>query len=154
MRIGQGCDLHRLTRGRKLYLGGVEIPSELGEEAHSDGDVLIHAIIDSLFGALAMGDIGSHFPPSDMQYKDIPSLVLLARTLDITKAEIINLDCTVVLERPKLRPYIDAIRASLADALGIDVSRVSVKAKTNEGVDSEGRMEAISAQATVLLAND
>lgn len=154
MRIGQGCDLHRLTRGRKLYLGGVEIPSELGEEAHSDGDVLIHAIIDSLFGALAMGDIGSHFPPSDMQYKDIPSLVLLARTLDITKAEIINLDCTVVLERPKLRPYIDAIRTSLAGVLGIDVSRISVKAKTNEGVGSEGKMEAISAQATVLLAND
>lgn len=101
-----------------------------------------------------MGDIGSHFPPSDMQYKDIPSLELLARTLDITKAEIINLDCTVVLERPKLSPYIDSIRSSLAGALGIDVSRISVKAKTNEGVDSEGRMEAISAQATVLLAND
>ena len=154
MRIGQGYDLHKLVPNRRLWLGGIEIPSELGEEAHSDGDVLLHAIIDSLFGALAMGDIGAHFPPSDMQYKDISSRILLERTMEITKAEVINLDCTVVLEKTKLRPHIDSIRKSIADLMKIDISRVSVKAKTNERCDATGRSEAITAEAVVLLAND
>ena len=154
MRIGQGYDLHKLVPNRKLWLGGIEIPSELGEEAHSDGDVLLHAIIDSLFGALAMGDIGAHFPPSDIQYKDISSRILLERTMEITKAEVINLDCTVVLEKTKLRPHIDNIRKSIADLMKIDISRVSVKAKTNERCDATGRSEAITAEAVVLLAND
>lgn len=151
MRIGQGYDLHRLVEGRKMYLGGVEIPSGKGEDAHSDGDVLIHAIIDAIFGAYAMGDIGSHFPPSDPTYKDIDSKELLKKAIQITGAKIINLDSTVILEKTKLRRHIESIRESLSDLLGVDISRVSVKAKTNEGCDAAGRDEAVEAHAVVLI---
>lgn len=151
MRIGQGYDLHRLVEGRKMYLGGVEIPSGKGEDAHSDGDVLIHAIIDAIFGAYAMGDIGSHFPPSDPAYKDIDSKELLKKAIQITGAKIINLDSTVILEKTKLRRHIESIRESLSDLLGVDISRVSVKAKTNEGCDAAGRDEAVEAHAVVLI---
>lgn len=151
MRIGQGYDLHRLIEGRKMYLGGVEIPSEKGEDAHSDGDVLIHAIIDALLGAFALGDIGTYFPPSDPAYKDADSRNLLKRTMEITGARIINLDSTVILEKTKLRRHIESIRESLSDLLGVDISRVSVKAKTNEGCDAAGRDEAVEAHAVVLI---
>lgn len=153
MRIGFGYDLHVLTEGRDLMLGGVKIPSRTGEVAHSDGDVLIHAIIDSLFGALSMDDIGAHFPPSDMKYKDMSSVILLKETMRLTEARVINLDCTVILEETKLRPHISAIRESLAGIMGCDVSRISVKAKTNERCDATGRGEAVVAYAAVLLEN-
>ena len=153
MRIGFGYDLHVLAEGRDLMLGGVKIPSKKGEVAHSDGDVLIHAIIDSLFGALAMDDIGAHFPPSDMKYKDMSSRILLEETMRLTEARIINLDCTVVLEETKLRPHIMSIRESLAEIMKCDISRISVKAKTNEKCDATGRGEAIEAYAAVLLEN-
>lgn len=154
MRIGFGYDLHRLVGGRRLMIGGVHIPFERGEEAHSDGDVLLHAIIDALFGAIGDGDIGSHFPPSDPQWKDADSLMLLreARASVSRKGySISNLDCTVVLEKPKLLPHRDAIRGTIADALGIGHDAVSVKGKTKEKTDAVGRGEAIEAYASVLL---
>lgn len=157
MRIGFGYDLHKLKTGRKLMIGGVHIPCDFGEEAHSDGDVLLHAVIDALFGAIAEGDIGSHFPPSDIRWKDVSSLVLLKKTMEIIrerKFSLINLDCTVVLEKPKLLPYKEKIRQTMADALGTDISRISVKGKTKEKVDAVGRGEAIEAYASLLLASD
>ncbi|MBB6482604.1 2-C-methyl-D-erythritol 2,4-cyclodiphosphate synthase [Spirochaeta isovalerica] len=157
MRIGFGYDLHKLKTGRKLMIGGVHIPCDFGEEAHSDGDVLLHAVIDALFGAIAEGDIGSHFPPSDIRWKDVSSLVLLKKTMEIIrerKFSLINLDCTVVLEKPKLLPYKEEIRQTMADALGTDISRISVKGKTKEKVDAVGRGEAIEAYASLLLASD
>lgn len=153
MRIGQGWDIHRLKEGRDLMIGGIKIPSNTGEDAHSDGDVLLHAIIDALYGAFALGDIGSHFPPSDNQYKDISSSDLLKKTLEETKPDIVNLDCTVILEKTRLRPYIDRIRENLSLLLDIDVSRISVKAKTNEALDSLGRGEAIEASCVILINN-
>ncbi len=154
MRIGFGYDNHRLIANRPLMVGGIEIPSPLGEDAHSDGDVLIHAIIDALLGAMAMGDIGSHFPPSDERYKNIDSKILLAETMNETKADIINLDATVILEKIRLRKHIEDIRKSLADLLNLDISRISVKAKTHEGVDATGKNEAVEAYAVVLLENE
>lgn len=154
MRIGFGYDLHKLTPNRELMIGGVHIPCEFGEEAHSDGDVLLHAIIDALFGAIAEGDIGSHFPPSDQKWKDISSLILLKKTFKIVKSKgysIGNLDCTIVLEKPKLLPHIPAIRDSIATALEIKISQISVKGKTKEKVDAVGRGEAIEAYASLLL---
>jgi 2-C-methyl-D-erythritol 2,4-cyclodiphosphate synthase len=154
MRIGTGWDLHRLKEGRRLILGGEHIPYHTGEDAHSDGDVLIHAIIDAILGAAALGDIGTHFPPSDSQYKDISSLVLLEKTLELlTEAgfRINNLDTTVILQAPKLKPFIPKIRNQLADALFIDVDRISVKAKTKEEMDATGEGRAIEAFATVLI---
>lgn len=155
MRIGFGYDLHKLTIGRKLMIGGVHIPCDFGEEAHSDGDVLLHAIIDALFGAIAEGDIGSHFPPSDQKWKDISSLILLEKTFDIVQAkgfDIGNIDCTIVLEKPKLLPHIPAIRKSIAKALHIPIAQVSVKGKTKEKVDAVGRGEAIEAYASLFLS--
>ena len=133
-RIGQGWDLHRLVPGRRLMLGGIEVPSELGEDAHSDGDVLLHAIIDALLGAAALGDIGTHFPPSDARWKDADSRDLARRAAALVRLsgwEIGNLDCTVVLERPRLGPHRDAIRDSIAACLGVDLASVSFKAKTS-----------------------
>jgi 2-C-methyl-D-erythritol 2,4-cyclodiphosphate synthase len=148
MRIGYGWDLHKLIVGRQLILGGIFIPSEKGEEAHSDGDVLIHAVIDSLLGAVAEGDIGSHFPDNDPEYKDISSMLLLERTLPFLKGKrICNIDCTIVLDEPKLRPYIDTIRQNLAKALTTDISNVSIKAKTSE----KTAKDVITATAVVLL---
>jgi 2-C-methyl-D-erythritol 4-phosphate cytidylyltransferase/2-C-methyl-D-erythritol 2,4-cyclodiphosphate synthase len=153
-RIGQGWDLHKLISGRRLMLGGIEVPSGKGEEAHSDGDVLLHAIIDALFGAAGLGDIGSHFPPSDARWKDADSRELARRAAALLRAadwEIGNLDCTVVLEAPKLGPYKEAMRESIASCLGISTSLVSVKAKTKEGVDAAGEGLAVEASAVVIV---
>jgi 2-C-methyl-D-erythritol 2,4-cyclodiphosphate synthase len=154
MRIGSGYDLHRLVPGRALVIGGVRIPAPFGEDGHSDGDVLIHALIDALLGAAALGDIGAHFPPSDPAWKNIDSRRLLSATvLMIAEAgyRVGNLDSTVILETPKLKDHIPAIRACLADDLGIGTDAVSVKAKTNESVDAVGESRAVAAHATVLL---
>jgi 2-C-methyl-D-erythritol 2,4-cyclodiphosphate synthase len=149
MRVGTGWDLHRLVAGRPLIIGGVEIPHTHGPEAHSDGDVLIHALIDALLGALAAGDIGHLFPPSDEKWRDASSLNLLELTLPrIEGYAIVNVDSTVILESPKLAPYIEEIRSSLATALGVSVERISVKAKTAEGL----MPGAIAAQVALLLA--
>lgn len=152
MRIGSGNDIHRLIEGKKLVLGGVIIPSDKGEDGHSDGDVLIHAIIDAIFGATANGDIGSHYPPSDMKYKNIKSTKLLKDALSVSKCKIINLDSTIILETPKLRPHIDEIRNNLASILNLNISQVSVKAKTAEHLLGEfGTGDAIFASATILI---
>ena len=153
-RIGIGNDTHRLVEGRPLILGGVRVESERGAEGHSDGDALTHALIDAILGALCEGDIGVHFPDSDSQWKDADSMQLLARVVWLAgeRGYIIgNADATIMLERPKLRDQIDAMRESLAKALNIDKSCVSVKAKTGEGLDAVGRGEAVTAQAIVLL---
>ena len=153
MRIGFGYDNHRLIEGRPLMIGGINIPSQFGEDAHSDGDVLIHAIIDALLGATAKGDIGMHFPPSDERYRNADSKELLKETLKITNANIVNIDTTVVLEKVKLKPYIEEIRKTLALILNTHIDMISVKAKTHEGVDSTGKGEAIEAYAVVLINN-
>lgn len=154
MRIGTGWDLHKLKEGRKLMIGGIDIPYHLGEEAHSDGDVLIHAVIDAILGAAALGDIGTHFPPSDPQYKDVSSLLLLKKTTELlTDAgyRIINLDTTVILQEPKLKPHIENIREKLAAALALNVDRISVKAKTKEEMDATGEGKAVESIASVLI---
>ena len=153
MRIGIGNDIHRLIEGRPLILGGVEIPYSKGEEAHSDGDVLVHAIIDAILGACAKGDIGRLFPPSDERYKDADSLQLLKQAVEYTGAKIINIDSSITLEEPKLRPYITTMRERIAEVLSIDIDRVSIKAKTNEGLDEIGKGNAVSAIAVVLVEN-
>lgn len=153
MRIGIGNDIHRLIEGRPLILGGVEIPYSKGEEAHSDGDVLVHAIIDAILGACAKGDIGRLFPPSDERYKDANSLQLLKQTVEYAGAKIINIDSSITLEEPKLRPYITTMRERIAEVLSIDIDRVSIKAKTNEGLDETGKGNAVSAIAVVLVEN-
>ena len=153
MRIGIGNDIHRLIEGRPLILGGVEIPYSKGEDAHSDGDVLVHAIIDAILGACAKGDIGRLFPPSDERYKDADSLQLLKQAAEYTGAKIINIDSSITLEEPKLRPYISAMREKIAEVLSIDIDRVSIKAKTNEGLDETGKGNAVSAIAVVLVEN-
>ncbi len=154
-RIGQGYDLHRLTEGRSLILGGVKIPYEKGLDGHSDADVLIHAVIDALLGAAALGDIGRLYPDRDPQYLGIDSRLLLADSMRRVRQagfEPVNLDATVIAQRPRLAPHIEAIRQSLAGTMGLGASAVSVKAKTNEGLDAVGRGEAIAAQAAVLVA--
>ena len=153
MRIGFGNDIHRLEEGRKLFLGGINLPYEKGCVAHSDGDVLIHALIDSILGALALGDIGTFFPPEDNKYKDIDSKLLLGYILEKAKPEFINIDATITLEGFKLKPYILEIRESISKLCSIEISQVSVKAKTNEGLDSLGSKEAIKAEVVVLLNN-
>ena len=154
MRIGTGWDLHKLKKGRKLMIGGIDIPYHLGEEAHSDGDVLIHAVIDAILGAAALGDIGTHFPPSDPQYKDVSSILLLEKTAELlTDAgyRIINLDTTVILQKPKLKPFINEIREKLAVALTLNIDRISVKAKTKEEMDATGEGKAVESIASVLI---
>ena len=154
MRVGIGYDLHRLEEGRPLILGGVHIPFEKGLAGHSDGDALAHAIADALLGAAALGDIGRHFPDTDPAYKDADSLALLRTIAEKVRAEgyaIVNIDANVIAQAPKLSPHIDAIRASLAACLELELGLVSVKAKTNERVGPEGRGEAISVQAVALL---
>jgi 2-C-methyl-D-erythritol 2,4-cyclodiphosphate synthase len=155
-RIGIGHDTHRLTVGRPLVLGGVHIEAEAGGEGHSDADALAHAITDAVLGALCEGDIGVHFPDDDPQWKNANSLELLARVMWLAgerRLRIVNVDATVMLEKPKLRPYINAMRENLASTLDIDTSCVNIKAKTGEGLDAVGRGEAIAAQAVVLLTN-
>ena len=153
-RAGTGYDLHKLVAGRPLIVGGVTIPSPVGALGHSDADVVCHAITDALLGAVGLGDIGRHFPDWDPQWKGASSLDLLARAAALAGEhgyEVGNVDVTVVLEKPKIREHIDGMRALIASALGIDPARVSVKGKTNEGVDAVGRGEAIAAHAVALL---
>ncbi|MEA4860736.1 MAG: 2-C-methyl-D-erythritol 2,4-cyclodiphosphate synthase [Sphaerochaeta sp.] len=155
MRVGTGWDLHRLVSKRALVLGGVVIPSDKGEAAHSDGDVLVHAIIDALLGSLAKGDIGSHFPDTDPAYKDADSMQLLKKVLaeDLPPYHLEKIDTTLILQTPKLRPHIEAIRENLAKAMGLKFEQVSVKAKTAEGILGElGSGDAVIAQATVLIS--
>jgi 2-C-methyl-D-erythritol 2,4-cyclodiphosphate synthase len=154
MRIGIGYDVHPLTPGRRLVLGGIEIPFERGLSGWSDADSLTHAIIDALLGAAAFGDIGSHFPPGDPQYKDISSLVLLERTKEELAENgwrVVNIDATVMVERPRLRDFIDRMRGQLSRTLGIDISQVSVKASTSARLGFIGREEGIAAYAVALI---
>jgi len=153
-RIGTGYDIHRLVEGRRLVLGGIEIAFEKGLMGHSDSDALTHAMCDALLGAASLGDIGRHFPPGDPQYRDASSLDLLsrvARLVDDAGFIVANIDATILAERPRLAPSIESMRERIASALGIDLDRVSVKAKTGEGLDAVGRGEAIAAHAVALL---
>jgi 2-C-methyl-D-erythritol 4-phosphate cytidylyltransferase/2-C-methyl-D-erythritol 2,4-cyclodiphosphate synthase len=153
-RVGTGYDLHRLVDGRPLVLAGVVVSPDRGPAGHSDGDVVCHAIVDALLGAAAAGDIGRHFPDTDPAWKGAPGLDLLKRSLAIIGAagfRAATVDCTVVLERPKLAPHVDTIRARLAEVLGVEANAVGLKAKTNEGVDAVGRGEAIAAHAVAVI---
>lgn len=150
-----GYDVHQLIEGRDLIMGGVKIPYEKGLLGHSDADVLIHAIMDSLLGAAALGDIGYHFPDNDPQYKGISSVLLLEKVgklLDENLFFIENIDATIIAQKPKMRPYIDEMRKNIANALGIDISQVNVKATTEEGLGFTGAGQGISAQSICLLA--
>jgi 2-C-methyl-D-erythritol 2,4-cyclodiphosphate synthase len=156
MRVGLGYDLHRLVEGRPLILGGVVVPHERGLHGHSDADALAHAITDALLGAAALGNIGQHFPDTDPRYKDADSIQLLRGAADLVRDagyRIVNIDSNIIAQRPKLNPHLDAMRARLAECLGISIDQISVKAKTNEHVGPEGRGEAISTQAIVLIEN-
>ncbi len=153
-RVGTGYDIHRLVPGRPLVLGGVTIPYELGLLGHSDADALAHAVTDALLGALALGDIGTHFPDTDPRWANANSLVLLGHTMALVMAqgfEVVNVDASILAERPKLAPYLAAMRERLAEVLQVAPTTVSVKAKTNEGLDAVGRRAAISVHAVVLL---
>jgi 2-C-methyl-D-erythritol 2,4-cyclodiphosphate synthase len=157
MRIGHGYDLHALAPGRRLVLGGVDIPHSHGPIAHSDGDVLLHALADALLGAAALGDIGQHFPDTDPAYAGADSRVLLRRVEALVRDAgygVVNIDATVLAQRPKLAPHRDAMRANIAADLGLDIGAVSVKATTTEGLGPVGRGEAISAHAVCLLRSD
>jgi 2-C-methyl-D-erythritol 2,4-cyclodiphosphate synthase len=154
-RIGEGFDVHRLETARRLRIGCVDIPSPVGSVAHSDGDVLAHAVVDAILGAIGEGDIGRHFPPSDARWKDTDSKIFLAEAARLLAAHggrIANLDSTVILERPKLAAHIPAMRAALAAALGCEPDLVSVKAKSAEGLGAIGAGEAVEARAVVLIA--
>ena len=155
LRIGQGYDVHQLVAGRPLILGGVTIPFELGLLGHSDADALLHAVTDALLGAAALGDIGKLFPDTAAEHKDADSRVLLRLAYAAVKQagwRVVNVDSTLIAQQPKLRPHIDAMRANIAADLGLDMTAVNVKGKTNEKLGYLGRMEAIEAQAVVLLA--
>ncbi len=157
MRIGCGYDVHKLTEDRKLILGGVEIPYEKGLLGHSDADVLIHAIMDALLGAAALGDIGVHFPDTDPAYKDISSVLLLERVRDLLADKgyrVGNIDATIIAQRPKMTPYIEKMRENIAGALDINVDRVNVKATTEEGLGFTGAGEGIAAQAAACILTD
>ena len=156
MRIGQGYDVHKLAEGRKLIIGGVEIPYEKGLLGHSDADVLLHAIMDALLGAAALGDIGKHFPDTDEAYKGADSMKLLSRVGEMLADKmyfIENIDATIIAEAPKMRPYIDDMRKNIADTLGMDIEQVNVKATTEEHLGFTGRGEGISVSAVCLLAS-
>lgn len=154
MRIGMGYDVHRLTSGRDLIIGGVTIDYELGLLGHSDADVLLHAIMDAVLGAAALGDIGKHFPDTDPAYKGASSIRLMEHVRRITEEagyRIGNVDATIIAQKPKMRPYIDEMRANIAKALGVSISCINVKATTEEGLGFTGAGEGISAQAVCLL---
>ena len=156
-RIGIGHDTHRLVEGRELVLAGVNIASDRGGEGHSDADALSHAIADAILGALCEGDLGLHFPDQDPQWKDFESLQLLSRVMWLAGERgfhVVNIDATVMLETPKLRPYVLTMRESIADVLGIELGCVSIKAKTGEGMDAVGQGLAVTTQAVVLLARN
>jgi 2-C-methyl-D-erythritol 2,4-cyclodiphosphate synthase len=155
-RIGQGYDVHRLVAGRKMMIGGIEIPSEKGILGHSDADVLLHAICDAMLGALALGDIGKHFPDTDPAYKDISSLKLLGHVDQLIRSKgfcVVNIDSTIVLEKPKIAPYVPNMRTVISETLQIHVEDVSVKATTSEGMGFVGTGDGITAQAVVLLGS-
>ncbi len=157
MRIGFGYDVHKFADNRKLILGGVEIPHTLGLLGHSDADVLTHAIMDSLLGAAALGDIGKHFPDTSSDFKDINSLVLLKKVIELLAQngyEVVNIDSTIVAQEPKLAPFIEEMRKQIALALDIGISAVSVKATTTEKLGFEGRKEGISAYAVCLISQN
>lgn len=156
MRVGTGYDVHRLTEGRDLIMGGVKIPYEKGLLGHSDADVLLHAIMDALLGAAALGDIGKHFPDSDPAYKGISSILLLKKVgeLLLEKGYLIeNIDATIIAQAPKMRPYIDTMRENIANALEIDLNCVNVKATTEEGLGFTGTGDGISSQAICMLTS-
>jgi len=157
LRVGIGYDVHSLTPGRRLVLGGIEIPFDKGLSGWSDADVLTHAIIDALLGAAARGDIGSHFPPGDPRYKDISSLILLERIRDELAEngwQVNNIDATVVAERPRLREFIDQMRGQLSQTLGININQVSVKAHTSDQLGFVGRGEGMAAYAVATLEEE
>jgi 2-C-methyl-D-erythritol 2,4-cyclodiphosphate synthase len=154
MRIGQGYDVHQLVKGRPLILGGISIPNELGLLGHSDADALLHAITDALLGAAGLGDIGKHFPDTDPLYKNANSSDLLNKTYHLVQEKgfkLINIDATIICQRPKLSPHISSMMARVCAILEVDISRVNIKAKTNEGLGYLGNSEAIETQAVVLL---
>ena len=154
MRVGLGYDIHQMVEGRKLILGGVVIKHDKGSKGHSDGDALLHAITDALLGAAGLGDIGEYFPDNDPQWKDADSGVLLKEAFKIVRRrgwEVENIDCNIIAQAPKLKPYKSQMEARIASLLEIETRRVNVKAKTNEGMDAVGRSEAIATQAVVLL---
>ena len=156
MRVGMGYDVHRLVEDRELVIGGVKIPCDKGLLGHSDADVLLHAIMDALLGAAALGDIGLHFPDTDDRYKGADSMRLLKCVGDMIEENgyiIENIDATIIAQRPKMRPYIDAMRANIADALGIEIIQVNVKATTEEGLGFTGSGEGISSQAVCMLSS-
>jgi 2-C-methyl-D-erythritol 2,4-cyclodiphosphate synthase len=154
VKVGIGYDSHRFLAGRRLVLGGIEIPAEQGLSGHSDADVVTHAVMDALLGAAALGDIGSHFPPDDPRWRDADSMRLLQRVgsrVTAAGGRVVNIDVTVICETPRLAPYVEAMRSRLAEALGIEVARVSVKGKSNEGMGWIGRGEGVAALAAALL---
>ena len=154
MRIGMGYDVHKLVEGRKMIIGGVEIPYEKGLLGHSDADVLLHAIMDAMLGAVALGDIGKHFPDTDPQYKGISSIALLEHVghlLEESDDVIENIDATIIAQRPKMAPHIAAMRENVAEALGISVEQINIKATTEEGLGFTGTGEGISSQAICAL---
>lgn len=155
MRVGIGYDVHRLARNRKLILGGVEIAHSLGLDGHSDADVLVHAIMDAMLGAAALGDIGKHFPDTDAAYKGISSMKLLAHVAELLQQQgymVENIDATIIAQKPKLRPYITQMEQNIAETLSIAKEQVNIKATTEEGLGFSGRQEGISAQAICALA--
>ncbi|PJA96978.1 MAG: 2-C-methyl-D-erythritol 2,4-cyclodiphosphate synthase [Ignavibacteriales bacterium CG_4_9_14_3_um_filter_34_10] len=157
MRIGFGYDVHSLKRGRKLFLGGVEIKSEIGLDGHSDADVLLHAICDALLGSLALGDIGSHFPDTDEKYKNIDSKELLKNVFSILQNngyKISNIDCTLVLESPKILPYVKQMQKTISDILFLDINRISIKATTSEKLGFIGRKEGAEAFCNALIIKE
>jgi len=157
IRIGQGFDAHRLKPGRRLVLGGVEVPFKAGLDGHSDADVLAHAIMDAILGALALGDIGKHFPPDDPAFRNADSMKLLEKVVEMAGKngfKPARVDATIIAERPRLAPFIPAMRENLARALGVAVESVSVKATTTEGMGAIGRGEGMSAMAVALLRSD
>ena len=154
IRVGHGYDVHKLVEDRKLFLGGVEIPNDLGLLGHSDADVLLHAICDALLGAAALGDIGKHFPDNDNSFKDIDSKILLKRTVDLIAEKgytVGNIDATVVAQAPKLKPYIEKMRETVAKLCGVEVDAINIKATTEEKLGFTGRLEGISAHAVALI---
>lgn len=154
MRIGHGYDVHRLVEGRKLILGGVEIPFELGLLGHSDADVLLHAVSDALLGAAALGDIGKHFPDTDPRYEGADSMKLLERVVELLEEKgfkVNNIDCTVIAQKPKLAPFIGQMKSNIAQVCGIDGDRVNVKATTEEKLGFTGALEGISAHAVCTI---
>lgn len=157
IRVGYGYDVHRLVKGRPLILGGVTIPYEKGLAGHSDADVLLHAVTDALLGALALGDIGRHFPDTEAEFKDVDSRILLRKGVELIGAHgyvVGNIDATVVAQQPKLAPYIEEMRTIMAEDIGVEMSDVSVKATTSERLGFEGRGEGISASAVALVEKE